>query len=186
MGHSIPSKRNTELGAPWIDTAQREIGVSEVPGKKKSNSRILEYFNDSKLNFGVVEDSQTAWCGSFAAWVMIKNGITPPKDSFRASEWQKFGQPLPLDKPFYGAIGFKPRKGGGHVSFIVGRSEDGKKYYMLGGNQARPGTKTGTDVIVSEYAASAWTHFVFPTGAVASGCEVPIYDGASVPAGAEN
>jgi uncharacterized protein (TIGR02594 family) len=174
MGHSIPSDRNKELNAPWIDTAQKEIGVTEVPGKKKSDPRILEYFKDSKLNFGTVEDTQTAWCGSFAAWVMIRNGITPPKDSFRATEWLNFGQRL--DKPVYGAIGFKPRKGGGHVSFIVGQSEDGVYYYMLGGNQKN-------SVRVSKYLASVWTGFVFPSGM--SGCPIPIYGGAAEAAGSE-
>jgi uncharacterized protein (TIGR02594 family) len=174
MGHSIPSKQNKELGAPWIDTAQQEIGVREFPGKK-ANPRILEYFKASKFWEKDDTGEKNAWCGSFAAWVLIKHGFTPPRDAFRAKEWLNFGQSL--DKPVYGALGIKARKGGGHVSFIVGQSKDGSKYYMLGGNQ-------DDAVIVKEYSASVWSNFVFPTGAVAGGT-LPIYDGNAEAAGAE-
>lgn len=174
MGHSIPSQRNKELGAPWIDTAQKEIGITEFPGKK-ANPRILEYFKASKFWEKDDTGDKNAWCGSFAAWVLIKNGFTPPKDSFRATEWLNFGQKL--DKPVYGAVGFKPRKKGGHISFIVGQNKDGTKYYMLGGNQDNA-------VNVKEYNASAWTGFFFPTGAVAGGT-LPVYEGTAAAAGAE-
>ncbi len=174
MAHSIPSDRNKELGAPWIDTAQKEIGVKEVAGAK-ANPRILEYFKASK--FWGEDDSgkKNAWCGSFAAWVLTNNGLVAPKNSFRAKEWLNFGQRL--DKPVYGALGIKTRTGGGHVSFIVGQSEDGTKYYMLGGNQ-------GDAVNVREYSADVWSGFVFPAGAVL-GAELPIYEGAAESAGTE-
>jgi hypothetical protein len=48
MAHSVPAGNNKELGAPWIDTAQAEIGQTEVKGTK-ANPRILEYFKASKF-----------------------------------------------------------------------------------------------------------------------------------------
>jgi uncharacterized protein (TIGR02594 family) len=166
MGHTIPSDKNKELGAPWIDTAQQEIGVTEYAGKE-ANPRILEYFKAS--GFWKKDDSgeESAWCGMFAAWVMKKNGITPPKESYRAKEWQSFGQRL--DKPVYGALGIKTRKKGGHVTFIVGLSKDGAFYYALGGNQ-------DDTVKVSRYPSTGWIGFVFPPGMASVGT-LPIYDG---------
>ncbi len=174
MSHSIPSKQNKEFGTPWIDTAQQEIGVREVPGPK-ANARILEYFKASK--FWKKDDSpkSSAWCGSFAAWVAIKHGFTPPKNAYRALEWLNFGQRL--DKPAYGALAIKTRDGGGHVAFLVGQSKDGSKYHALGGNQDNA-------VNVKEYSAKVWTGFVFPTGAIPSG-ELPIYGGTAEIAGSE-
>jgi uncharacterized protein (TIGR02594 family) len=174
MGHSIPSQFNKDLGAPWIDTAQLEIGQKEVPGAK-ANPRILEYFAASRYWGKDDTGGKNAWCGSFAAWVLTKHGFIPPKNAFRATEWLNFGQRL--DKPVYGAVGFKPRKGGGHVSFIVGQSEDGLHYYMLGGNQ-------GDAVNVTKYPTSVWSGFVFPLGAALTGA-LPIYDGVARPAGSE-
>jgi uncharacterized protein (TIGR02594 family) len=167
MSHSIPSDCNKEWLAPWIDTAQREIGQKEVSGAKKANPRILEYFKASKFWGKDDTGGANAWCGSFIAWVMQQNGFNPPKDSFRAKEWLNFGQRL--TKPAYGAIGVKTRAGGGHVAFIVGQSEDGSHYYMLGGNQ-------GNSVKVSKYLASAWSGFVFPPASQPSDT-LPIYDG---------
>jgi hypothetical protein len=48
MGHSIPTAFNKDLGAPWIDTAQVEIGQKETGGAK-ANPRILEYFKASRF-----------------------------------------------------------------------------------------------------------------------------------------
>jgi uncharacterized protein (TIGR02594 family) len=175
MGHSIPSTRNDELGAIWIDSAQAEIGQREISGPT-ANPRILEYFKASKFWGEDDTGGQNAWCGSFTAWVMSQHGFIPPKNSFRAKEWLKFGQLL--DKPVYGAIGVKMRKGGGHVAFVVGQSLDGARYYMLGGNQ-------GDSVNVTEYVATAWSGFVFPPGTVSS-TTLPIYDGVAGQAGSES
>ena len=162
--------------APWMKTAEAEIGVSERSGKHKANPRILEYFKASK--YWGTDDSggRNAWCGSFVAWVMKQNEIVPVAKAFRAKSWENFGQKL--DEPVYGAIGIKSRKGGGHVAFIVGKSEDGTKYYMLGGNQA-------DKVQISEYSAKVWTTFVFPPGHDPGSDKLPVYQGDSSRAGSE-
>jgi uncharacterized protein (TIGR02594 family) len=172
-----PEKSNTELGAPWIDTAQAEVGQKEVPGAK-SNSRIMDYHRASGFRYGTQDDSGeiNAWCGSFVTWVMMQHGYNPPSASFRAASWKSFGHAL--KQPVFGAIGIKQRKGGGnHVAFLVGQSRDGKHYFMLGGNQR-------DEVNVTRYAASAWNAFVFPPGAISSGT-LPVYQGTAAESGSE-
>lgn len=162
--------------APWMKTAEAEIGVSEKSGKRKANPRILEYFKASRYWGTDDSGASNAWCGSFVAWVMKQNDITPVSKAFRAKAWKDFGQKL--ERPVYGAIGIKSRKGGGHVAFIVGSNEDGTKYYMLGGNQ-------GDKVQISEYPADVWTTFVFPPGHDPGEGELPIYQGDASAAGSE-
>ena len=69
-----------------MKTAMGEIGVSEEKGKDKANKRILEYFKANK--FWGKDDSggENAWCGSFVAWLMKENNITPVEKAFRAKK----------------------------------------------------------------------------------------------------
>lgn len=161
--------------APWMQTAEGELGQSEVPGSR-ANPRILEYFGSS--NFWGTDDSggENAWCASFIAWVMEQHGYTPPSAAFRAKSWKNFGQTI--SQPVYGAIGVKSRTGGGHVAFVAGQSSDGSKLYMLGGNQS-------DEVNISEYPRSVWETFVVPTHYDASTDSLPVYSGLSVAAGSE-
>lgn len=160
------SKAAVERNAPWMKTAKTEIGVAEVKGKYNSNPRILEYFKASKFWGKDDSGAKNAWCGSFAAWVMQQNNITPVKAAYRAKEWKKFG--TKIKNPVYGAIGIKSRKGGGHVAFIVGQNKAGNKYYMLGGNQK-------DKVQILEYPKDVWETFVFPKNHDANNGVLPIY-----------
>ena len=170
-----PAPTSADLGAPWIATAEQEIGQKEVAGAKASNPRIMEYHKAA--NFWAKDDTggANAWCGSFVAWVMSQHGHTPPANAFRAREWVSFG--TVLKAPVYGAIGVKARSGGGHVAFAVGQSRDGKHYYMLGGNQ-------NNSVNVSRYPADVWDTFVFPAGEP-EGDPLPVYQGTASDAGSE-
>ncbi len=170
-----PAPTSADLGAPWIATAELEIGQKEVAGAKAANPRIMEYHKAAR--FWAKDDSggANAWCGSFVAWVMSQHGHTPPANAFRAKEWANFG--TPLQAPVYGAICIKARTGGGHVAFAVGQSRDGKHYYMLGGNQSN-------SVNVSRYEADVWDSFVFPAGE-AAGEPLPVYQGTASDAGSE-
>jgi uncharacterized protein (TIGR02594 family) len=164
------TKPSVERLAPWMKTAKAEIGVAEVKGKHNSNPRILEYFKASKFWGKDDSGAKNAWCGSFVAWVMQQNNITPVKNAFRAKEWKKFGSRL--KNPVYGAIGIKSRKGGGHVAFIVGQSKNGNSYFMLGGNQK-------DKVQILEYSKDVWEAFVFPKDYDASQSQLPVYRGTS-------
>jgi len=164
-----------EKTPPWVATAKKEIGTAEVVGAK-ANPRILEYFKSSK--FWGEDDSggANAWCGSFTAWVMEQHNYTPPKAAYRAKSWINFG--TKIKEPIIGAIGIKSRTGGGHVAIILGKSKDGKQYYMLGGNQ-------GDKVCVKTYSKTVWTDWVVPPGFNTKGYTLPVYKGEATKAGKE-
>ena len=162
--------------APWMLTAEHELGQREVSGSR-ANPRILEYFKSSK--FWGTDDStgENAWCASFTAWVMEQHGYKPPRNAFRAKSWADFG--VKIDQPTYGAIGIKSRRGGGHVAFVVGKSADGKYLYMLGGNQ-------DDEVNISEYDRSVWETFVLPKDYDNSNDWLPIYNKDAATGGRES
>jgi len=154
----------------------KENGTAEVPGKKKNNPRILEYHKASKY-WVASEHGIHSWCGSFATFVMKKYNKKPPKAAYRAASWRKFGK---KSSPVYGAIGIKSRNGGNHVSFLVGRSKDNKFYYMIGGNQGKPGK-----VYIKEYPRKVWDTFRVPRDYDGSNCVLPIYTGKIIGGGGD-
>ena len=154
---------------------EKLTGEAEIPGIK-ANPQILEYFKASKFWGSDDGGGQNAWCGSFVAWVMQQNKMEPVKNAFRAKEWASFGKPL--DKPVFGAIGIKSRKGGGHVAFVVGQSADGNYLYMLGGNQSN-------SVNVAKYKKELWDDFVVPANFDPSSASLPIYTQKASVAGSE-
>ncbi|XQW83462.1 TIGR02594 family protein [Thalassotalea piscium] len=162
--------------ATWMKTAINELGESEVSGTQ-ANPRILSYFKASK--FWGTDDTggQNAWCASFVSWVMKQHNIEPVKNAFRAKEWAGFGKKI--DKPVYGAIGIKTRRGGGHVAFVVGQSADGNSLFMLGGNQ-------NNSVNVTKYNKEVWETFVVPADFDESCETLPIYTQKALVAGSES
>ena len=98
---------------------------------------------------------------------MDQHGHNPPKAAYRAKNWQGFGKKI--SSPVWGAIGIKSRKGGGHVSFVLGRSRDSESLHMLGGNQT-------DELKVCLYPASVWEAFVIPASYDASGDRLPVYN----------
>jgi uncharacterized protein (TIGR02594 family) len=142
-----------EYAAPWMRTALAEVGTREAPGTA-ANPQILEYFKAAKFKTTDDTGEENAWCASFVTWVMRRHGYTPPENPFRALAWENFGKKL--NNPVYGALGIKRRKkGGGHISLVVGKSTDGKSLYMLGGNQ-------DNRVNIARYDRDVWTSFVAP------------------------
>lgn len=119
---------------PWIITAQKLIGTTEIPGPR-SNPTILDWAKKLAGYVGINYDNDDlAWCGLFVGHVMRENGFTPPKICVRASEWTKFGVECPPGVRPYGGIAVFTRQGGGHVGFIVG--QDATTLHILGGNQS--------------------------------------------------
>ncbi|USD64334.1 TIGR02594 family protein [Vibrio sp. SCSIO 43136] len=161
--------------APWMKSAYKELGQSEIPGVK-ANPRVLQYFTASK--FWGTDDSggQNAWCASFVAYVMKSNGYSPVKNAFRAKSWKEFGEVI--ESPLQGSIAIKSRRGGGHVGFVVGKSSTGKYLFILGGNQ-------GDKVSIARYPAHVWETFVLPSDIDASEGILPVYTASSVVAGSE-
>lgn len=117
--------------ATWMVTAQSQIGTKEYPGAS-SNPKIMQWAGKVGKMMGMKYDGDhVPWCGLFAAYIMVENGIIPPSIAVRASAWSTWG--VALAKPSFGAILTFTREGGGHVGFYV--SEDATNYHVLGGNQ---------------------------------------------------
>lgn len=117
-----------------LKIALKEVGTLEIVGNK-DDPRIKEYHTSVG---GVGWKDEIAWCGSVQGWGMLKAKYqtkrieyTPPAHSYRALSWMKFGKSV---KPCIGAIAVKSRKGGGHVTMIVGQLKDGR-LLCVGGNQ---------------------------------------------------
>jgi len=181
---SKPGKTAGINPAPWMKVAfvESDKNVKEVRGSK-SNPRVMEYIKASGMAWAKDDSGGTnAWCASFVSWVLKQSGYPMYHDhAMRAVNYMKYG--TKLAEPVYGAICVKYRNNSkntalGHVAFIVGQSKDGKKYYMLGGNQ-------GDKVCVMEYPKDVWVSFVVPTGYDTSNASLPIYTGAFVKSGRE-
>ena len=134
----------------WLKYAYRELGVKEVPGKG-SNPRVEQYHD---VAGGAHWKDDVPWCASFVTFVMVKAGYTPPKFPARAKSWLNFGRSA--GRPVMGSIAVKSRKGGGHVTFVVGKDRTGKYLYCLGGNQS-------DEVNIRRYKASSFISFRMPS-----------------------
>lgn len=112
----------------WIKTGKELVGTKEIKGAthNKTIQMMLAYLG------AWWRDDETAWCGVFTAYCLKKNGIVIPKHWYRALDYKNYGHKL--TKPAYGCIAIKTRNGGGHVTFVVGKTKDGK-LVCLGGNQ---------------------------------------------------
>lgn len=120
----------------WIAWAKAQIGVKEIVGPKHS-AVIMGWVRELGAKaLGIqVNDDETPWCGTFAAMVMKKAGLSLPLIAVRASQWGrqgKWGRELLGPRP--GCILVFTRNGGGHVGFYMG--EDKTHFYVLGGNQS--------------------------------------------------
>lgn len=112
----------------WIKTGKELVGTKEIKGAvhNKTIVMMLKYLNAWWF------DDETAWCGVFTAYCLKVNGVSIPKHWYRALDYKNYGHKL--SKPAYGCIAIKTRNGGGHVTFVVGKTKDGK-LVCLGGNQ---------------------------------------------------
>jgi uncharacterized protein (TIGR02594 family) len=135
----------TEL--PWIAVARRLIGQREIAGTKH-NPLVLKMWGRIRAPF---TDDETPWCAAFVGSCLEEVGIRSTR-SARALSYLTFGNSMP--KPLYGCIAVKQRKGGGHVTFVVGRTKDGN-LLCLGGNQ-------NDMVAISEYPADVFSAFRWP------------------------
>ena len=147
----LQSKTNPTIpGMPaWIKIAIGELGVKEVRGEG-SNPRVETYHDVVGIAWA---KDEVPWCGSFVGFCMLKAGYKLPEHPYRALSWLDYG--VSAHVPVFGAIAVKKRKGGGHVTFVVGRKGD--YLYCLGGNQHDA-------VNVAVYHISVFEDFRIPEG----------------------
>ena len=145
-----PKKEVKNKNIPWVDTAIKLIGTSEIPGRR-SNSVIIGW---ARSIGGWIKDYYTnddiPWCGLLVAHCMRDNDIDVTiKNPLSARAWNEFGIKT---SPCYGCIMVFSRKGGGHVGFYV--SEDDNYYHILGGNQSNK--VNVTKVAKNRFLGSRW------------------------------
>lgn len=135
----------------WIEIAEKELGVKEVPGPGNS-PRVLEYHKATKLQ--ATEDS-VAWCSAFVNWVLMR-AKCKRTHSASARSWLQSdaGTQLKAFKPNCVVV-FKRGNSTwqGHVTF--GLRIEGDHIVCLGGNQ-------GDKVSIARYPVAKAIGFVWP------------------------
>lgn len=113
----------------WLTEAFKYEGLREIKGAKH-NSTIVGWLKSLRAWWS---EDETPWCGTFVAHCLTVGGRAVPKNWFRALAYKEYGSVL--TKPAYGCIAMTQRKGGGHVFFVVGETENGD-IVGYGGNQS--------------------------------------------------
>jgi uncharacterized protein (TIGR02594 family) len=155
----------------WVVEAAKQNELREIVGPKH-NQTIIGWVKE--LGGASWRDDETPWCGTFVAHCLQVAGRAYPKNWYRALAYSDYG--TKLNKPAYGAIGVMTRKGGGHVTFIIGKLPDGR-LACLGGNQ-------NNQVNVTAYPLDRFENFIWPEKAGSTKStplpdrfELPIYKG---------
>ncbi|HBV16636.1 PAAR-like protein [Chryseobacterium carnipullorum] len=179
---------------PWIVKAreEQELGVSEATHCKKI---IDEYHAVNRQNkpTACANTDNSSWCASFVGWCLTNSGFSAQLDpgaysyghektryraGFKKNPTDKKGLAKEeFDEPIWGKLisGNQPLLGsicvllnGHHVSMAVGKSNDGKTIYYLGGNQ-------GNKVCVGTFGQRTST--IYPTEYTKKDAddELPIY-----------
>jgi len=145
---NLPACDTDPFSPYWLETAKKELGVTEIVGKK-DNPRVMQYLDAASK--GTYAHDETPWCAAFISFVMLKSGLPKPRISVRAKSWIQWGKPC---GPVLGAVAIKNRTGGGHVAIVAGQLADGR-IVCIGGNQ-------GNQVNYGTYEVSDFTDFRYP------------------------
>lgn len=125
---------------PWIASAETVLGLHEV----RDNAALSVYLKSDGAFLG--NPSKMPWCGDLVDTAMEKGLPNEPRSKalklnpYWALNWNEFG--VPSGGEWYGSVVTFKRPGGGHVGFLVGISEDGLYYLVLGGNQSNKVSRT--------------------------------------------
>lgn len=124
---------------PWITEGEKVLGLHEA----RDGSKLSAWLRSDGKTLG--NPSKMPWCGDFVDTALARALPKEPRpgalgvNPYWALNWGLLGQPTP---PAVGAIATFKRSGGGHVGFLVGVSEDGLYYLVLGGNQSNRVSRT--------------------------------------------
>ncbi|MHB9109075.1 MAG: TIGR02594 family protein [Armatimonadota bacterium] len=132
----VPPRRKTTSGTPsagypWVATAQRQLGIHEIPGKQ-SESEVIKYLHaTSNTDEAARNTDSTAWCSAFVNWVLQQHGLTGTQNAL-ASSWLKWGDPADRNHLVPGTIVVFDH----HVA-ILERELGNGRILVIGGNQSR-------------------------------------------------
>lgn len=123
---SLPANPVSNDFTPWMTIAEAEIGVSE----SKNPKRVIEYHQATDLK---AKDTHTAWCSSFACWVLEQAGFKTTKSAW-ARNWLKYGDIADTQEGCIMVFERGTAGGTSHVGFYTGK-QTATQYEVLGGNQ---------------------------------------------------
>ncbi len=133
----------------WLTVSLSHLGLTEGPGDRDNAELVADirevsgdYFHDS-----------TPWCAGWVSFCLARASLKPSKLPLWALSYSD-GWGVDLHGPAVGAIAVKHRNGGGHVTFVVGRTSSGR-LACCGGNQ--------NDMVnISGYPEDAFDGFFWP------------------------
>lgn len=143
----LPESPVSKDPLPWMTIAEKEIGVNE----SKNPKRVIEYHQATDLK---AKDVKTAWCSSFANWVLKQAGYKTTNSAW-ARDWLEYGEIADKQR---GCIVVMERNGPGgdsHVGFYTGK-ETKTHIELLSGN-------SGNSVCLKLYAKKDILGFRWPT-----------------------
>lgn len=136
----------------WLQVSIDNIGLKEAPGSANNRELVADIRT-------VADDYQvdsTPWCAGWVSFCLSKAGQKPTSKPLWALSYSDTkNEPLvKLIGPAVGAIAVKTRSGGGHVTFVAGRTKGGL-LACCGGNQ--------NDMVnISEYKVGVFLGFYWP------------------------
>lgn len=129
----------------WLQVSLDHVGLKEAAGKANNKELVA----DIKTVAPDYQDDATPWCAGWVSFCLARAGLKPTKSPLWARSYAESPNLFhKLTGPAVGAIAVKTRTGGGHVTFVAGRTRGGA-LACCGGNQ--------NDMVnVSPYAPTAF------------------------------
>jgi len=133
------------VGQPplWLTVSLSHVGLREVAGRA-DNAQLVDMIQTVADDY---QSDATPWCAGWVSFCLVKAGCKPSGSPLWALSYAQ-GWGVKLPGPALGAIAVKTRNGGGHVTFVAGRTKSGA-LACCGGNQ-------NDQVSVAPYAESAF------------------------------
>jgi uncharacterized protein (TIGR02594 family) len=151
----MPAGEQVKPSVPlWLAVSLAHLGLKEGPGNADNKDLVA----DIKSVASDYQHDATPWCAGWVSFCLSKAGEKPSSQPLWALSYSDTkNQPfVRLAGPALGAIAVKTRNGGGHVTFVAGRTKGGA-LACCGGNQ-------NDEVNVSPYREDVFVGFYWPKG----------------------
>ncbi|WP_052363105.1 NlpC/P60 family protein [Bradyrhizobium sp. DOA9] len=139
----------------WLAVSLAHLGLKEGAGAA-DNPELVANIRTVARDY---QHDATPWCAGWVSFCLSRAGEKPSSRPLWALSYAdtKSEPVVRLAGPAVGAIAVKTRNGGGHVTFVAGRTRDGA-LACCGGNQ-------NDQVNVSPYRPDVFLGFFWPKGA---------------------
>lgn len=155
LQHQEPVARQETSRPLWLSVSLDHLNLREGAGSTDNKELVA----DIKTVAPDYQHDATPWCAGWVSFCLAKAEQKPSSQPLWALSYSDTrNEPvIKLAGPALGAIAVKTRNGGGHVTFVAGRTRSGA-LACCGGNQ--------NDMVnVSPYLQSAFVGFYWPKGA---------------------